>query len=93
MEEGEPNLSLTMTLRDPLDISRGDMICRPGNRPHSGQDIDAMVCWFNERPMSMTSTYTIKHTTRAVSGAGCSSCGTGSTPSHCTETRRRSSSP
>ncbi len=67
-DEGEPNLSLTMTLRDPLDISRGDMICRPGNRPHSGQDIDAMVCWFNERPMSMTSTYTIKHTTRAVRG-------------------------
>ena len=67
-EEGEPNLSLTMTLRDPIDISRGDMICRPGNRPHSGQDIDAMVCWFNERPMSMTSTYMIKHTTRSVRG-------------------------
>jgi bifunctional enzyme CysN/CysC len=67
-EEGEPNTSLTMTLRDPLDISRGDMICRPANRPHSGQDIDAMVCWFNERPMSMTSTYTIKHTTRNVRG-------------------------
>jgi bifunctional enzyme CysN/CysC len=67
-DEGAPNLSLTMTLRDPLDISRGDMICRPGNRPHSGQDVDAMVCWFNERPMSMTSTYMIKHTTRAVRG-------------------------
>jgi len=65
---GEPNLSLTMVLRDPLDISRGDLICRPGNRPHSGQDIDAMVCWFSDQPMSLTSTYFIKHTTRNVRG-------------------------
>ena len=65
---GEPNLSLTMILRDPLDISRGDLICRPGNRPHSGQDIDAMVCWFSDQPMSLTSTYSIKHTTRTVRG-------------------------
>jgi len=65
---GEPNLSLTMILRDPLDISRGDLICRPGNRPHSGQDIDAMVCWFSDQPMSLTSTYFIKHTTRNVRG-------------------------
>jgi len=66
--EGEPNLSLTMILKDPLDISRGDLICRPGNRPHSGQDIDAMVCWFGDKAMSLTSTYVIKHTTRTVRG-------------------------
>jgi len=66
--EGEPNLSLTMILKDSLDISRGDLICRPGNRPHSGQDIDAMVCWFSDQPMSLTSTYFIKHTTRNVRG-------------------------
>jgi len=66
--EGEPNLSLTMILKDPLDISRVDLICRPGNRPHSGQDIDAMVCWFGDKAMSLTSTYVIKHTTRTVRG-------------------------
>jgi bifunctional enzyme CysN/CysC len=68
VEAGEPNLSLTLTIRDSIDISRGDMICRPGNRPHSGQDIDAMVCWFSDQPLSMSSTYTIKHTTRSVRG-------------------------
>jgi bifunctional enzyme CysN/CysC len=68
VDAGEPNLSLTLTLRDPLDVSRGDMICRPGNRPLSGQDIDAMVCWFNDRPLDTSTTYTIKHTTRAVRG-------------------------
>jgi bifunctional enzyme CysN/CysC len=68
VDAGEPNLSLTLTLRDPLDVSRGDMICRPGNRPQSGQDIDAMVCWFNDRPLSTSTTYAIKHTTRTVRG-------------------------
>jgi bifunctional enzyme CysN/CysC len=66
--EAEPNMSVTLRLRDQLDISRGDMICRPGNRPHSGQDIDAMVCWFDQQPLATDSTYTIKHTTRTVRG-------------------------
>ncbi len=66
--EGQPNMSLTLTLRDELDISRGDMICRTANRPTSSQDIDAMVCWFNERPLSTTTVYTVKHTTRTVRG-------------------------
>ncbi|HEY0518902.1 MAG TPA: GTP-binding protein [Ilumatobacteraceae bacterium] len=68
VDAGEPNLSVTLTLRDSLDISRGDMICRPGNRPYSGQDIDAMMCWFSERPLSTSTTYAVKHTTRNVRG-------------------------
>jgi bifunctional enzyme CysN/CysC len=37
-------------LDDDLDVSRGDMICRPHNQPTVGQDIDAMVCWMTDRP-------------------------------------------
>jgi bifunctional enzyme CysN/CysC len=66
LDAGRPDMSLTLTLRDQLDISRGDMICRPGNKPTSGQDIDAMVCWFDQQPLSLDATYTIKHTTRTV---------------------------
>ena len=36
------------------------------NRPHLGQDIDAMVCWFHERPMAERNQYAIKHTTRSA---------------------------
>ena len=43
--------AVTMRLADEIDISRGDMICRPHNPPTVSQDIDAMVCWFNERPL------------------------------------------
>ena len=41
-------MSVTVRLTDDIDVSRGDLICRPQNRPNSGQDIDAMVCWMDE---------------------------------------------
>ena len=40
-----PAQAVTVELADDIDIARGDMICRPHNRPNVGQDIDAMVCW------------------------------------------------
>jgi len=58
-------MSVTIRLADEIDISRGDMICRPNNQPVTTQDIDAMVCWLTEatslRPGSKLA---IKHTTR-----------------------------
>jgi bifunctional enzyme CysN/CysC len=58
-------MSVTVRLADEIDISRGDMICRNHNRPHVGQDIDAMVCWMSEQvPLQPGSKLAIKHTTR-----------------------------
>ena len=58
-------MAATIRLTDDIDISRGDMICRPNNRPTVGQDLDAMVCWMSEssvlRPRAKLA---IKHTTR-----------------------------
>ncbi|SFK79502.1 bifunctional enzyme CysN/CysC [Amycolatopsis sacchari] len=57
--------AVTIRLTDDLDVGRGDLICRPGNRPHSGQDLDAMVCWFSDRStLAPGATYTLRHTTR-----------------------------
>ncbi|WP_028478443.1 adenylyl-sulfate kinase [Nocardia sp. CNY236] len=57
--------AVTIQLADELDISRGDLICRPNNRPHAGSDLDAMVCWFAEdTALTPHATYTIRHTTR-----------------------------
>jgi bifunctional enzyme CysN/CysC len=59
--------AVTLQLADDLDIARGDLICRPGNQPHAGADLDAMVCWFAERAtLTPGATYTIRHTTRAT---------------------------
>jgi sulfate adenylyltransferase subunit 1 (EFTu-like GTPase family) len=57
-------MSVTVHLADDLDISRGDMLCRPNNQPCVGQDLDAMVCWMTDRPLVAKGRYAIKHTTR-----------------------------
>lgn len=57
-------MSVTMTLEDEIDISRGDMIAKPDNQPEQGQDIDLMVCWLNQKPLQLNGKYAIKHTTR-----------------------------
>ncbi len=66
LEEAYPPLSVTLRLEDDIDVSRGDMICRPENRPTEAREIDAMVCWMSERPLSPSSRYRIKHTTRTA---------------------------
>jgi bifunctional enzyme CysN/CysC len=57
-------MSVTIHLEDDLDVSRGDLLCRPNNQPIVGQDLDAMVCWMSERPLAARGRYAIKHTTR-----------------------------
>ena len=66
LEEAFPPLSVTLRLEDDVDVSRGDMICRPGNRPTEARELDAMVCWMSERPLQPSGRYRIKHTTRTV---------------------------
>jgi bifunctional enzyme CysN/CysC len=66
LEEAYPPLSVTVRLEDDIDVSRGDMICRPHNRPSEAREIEAMVCWMSERPLSPAGRYRIKHTTRAA---------------------------
>jgi bifunctional enzyme CysN/CysC len=58
---------VTVRLTDEIDISRGDMICRPNNQPTSGQDIDAMICWMDETAsLKARDKLAIKHTTRTA---------------------------
>jgi bifunctional enzyme CysN/CysC len=65
LDEAFPPVSVTIRLEDELDISRGDMICRPNNQPTVGQDVDAMVCWLTEQTALVPrAKLAIKHTTR-----------------------------
>ncbi|MBK8948079.1 MAG: sulfate adenylyltransferase subunit CysN [Flavobacteriales bacterium] len=56
--------SAVITLNDEIDISRGDMLVSPNNVPGTSQDIDVMLCWFNERPLQPGGKYALKHTSR-----------------------------
>jgi len=66
VDEAFAPMSVTMRLTDDIDVSRGDMICRPHNRPAVGQDLDAMVCWMTDRPLRKGDFLALKHTTRWV---------------------------
>jgi bifunctional enzyme CysN/CysC len=66
LEEAVPPMSVVVRLEDELDVSRGDMICRPGNRPHRSRQLEAMVCWMSDSQVSAGKRLLLKHTTRWV---------------------------
>ena len=60
-------MSVTVTLEDEIDISRGDMIVKQNNPPQSSQKIEAMICWFSsEANLQEHGRYTLRHTTNDV---------------------------
>ncbi|MGA3487074.1 sulfate adenylyltransferase subunit 1 [Micromonosporaceae bacterium DT55] len=67
VDEAFPPMSVTVRLTDEIDVSRGDLICRPNNAPAVAQDIEAMICWMDETaPLRVGGRYAVKHTTRAA---------------------------
>lgn len=66
LEEAFAPMSVTITLEDEIDISRGDMVVRVNNQPEQTQEIDVMLCWFNEKPLVLNGKYALKHTTKEV---------------------------
>ena len=52
--------SITISLEDEIDVSRGDMIVSTDNLPVISQDINLMICWFNERPLKPGEKYLIR---------------------------------
>ncbi len=67
VDEARPGMAVTVVLTDDLDISRGDLICRPHNHPQPSQDLDAMIAWMDSAaPLATRRIYSLKHTTRTV---------------------------
>ena len=61
-------MSVTMTLEDEIDVSRGDMIVRENNVPNVGQDLDVLVTWMSSKPLQLRTKVVIKHTTNECLG-------------------------
>ncbi len=61
-------MSVTITLEDEIDISRGDIIAKPNNQPQADQDIDLMLCWMNQRPVNLNTKFFVRHMTKEVRG-------------------------
>ena len=67
MQEAFYPHSCTMTLEDDIDISRGDMLVKPNNKPEVLQEVDTMLCWFSEkRVLRPGDKCLLRHTTREV---------------------------
>ena len=60
--------SVTITLEDEIDVSRGDMIVRPGNMPRLDQNFDAMIVWMHEEQMVPGKSYIFKQCAKNVTG-------------------------
>ncbi len=58
--------SVTLTLEDEIDISRGDMFVKANAMPQVAKEFEAMLCWLAESPLDMNRKYLVKHTTRMV---------------------------
>ncbi len=67
VSEAFPPMSVVITLEDDIAVSRGDILCRPNNRPSVSHDIEATVCWMDERSsLAEGRSYLLKHSTRTV---------------------------
>ncbi|MDO9339915.1 MAG: GTP-binding protein [Bacteroidales bacterium] len=60
LSETIPGDSVAISLEDQIDISRGDMLVSPDDMPVISQDINLMICWFNERPLKVAGRYLIR---------------------------------
>ncbi len=63
MAESIPGDSVSISLEDDIDISRGDMIAAPEDLPFVGQDINLMLCWFNDKPLRQGGKYLVRMST------------------------------
>ncbi|HOU47736.1 MAG TPA: GTP-binding protein, partial [Chitinophagales bacterium] len=64
LQEAFAPQSVTITLEDEIDISRGDMIVRENNVPQIEQEFDVMLCWMNEQKMIPRGKYILRHTSK-----------------------------
>lgn len=63
LEEAFTPQSVSIQLEDDIDLSRGGMLVKEESLPQVSQDIELMICWLNEKPLSTSAKYHLRHTT------------------------------
>ena len=66
VDQAFPPQSVTITLTDDIDLSRGDMLARENNQPESVQELDVQICWMGDQPLNPAIRYTVRHGTTEV---------------------------
>ncbi len=63
LQEAFAPMSVSITLEDDIDVSRGNMIVKVNNQPQQSQEFDVMLCWLHNEPARQRAKYIIQHTT------------------------------
>ena len=66
LENVFPSMSVSFSLADDIDVCRGDMLAKPDNMPEVSQDIEATICWMNQKPLNTSRKYVLMHTSNEV---------------------------
>ena len=69
METAFSPMATTITLKDEIDISRGDMIVKSNSIPHVSSKLEVMVVWMDEKKLELNSNYIIKRATSVINGS------------------------
>lgn len=68
IEKASAGMAITLTLEDEIDVSRGDMLVRPHQKPHSSSHLEADVVWMTEEALHVDREYAIKVGSKSVFG-------------------------
>lgn len=68
LEKASAGMAITLTLEDEIDVSRGDMLVRPHQKPHSADSFEADVVWMTEEALHVDREYEIKVGSKSVYG-------------------------
>ena len=66
VEEAHAPMSVTLRLIDDIDVGRGDTLAGAGAKPVVASEIDAQICWLDEKPLQTGNRYLLQHNSRTV---------------------------
>jgi sulfate adenylyltransferase subunit 1 len=64
LNKASAQMSVVMTLKDDINLERGDLLARFQNQPQIKQELEIMLCWMHEKPLDPSIPYILKHNTR-----------------------------
>ena len=66
LEEAQAPLSISLTLEDEIDVSRGDLLVSPDSQGAITKRFTGSLVWMDARPLDIGRRYLLKHTSRIV---------------------------
>ena len=68
VDEARSSQSVSISLADDVDVSRGSLIVKTNELPTVSNQIELLVCWLNHRPLQLRQKYIIRHTSDELQG-------------------------